>query len=117
MTVVAKPSPLVTFSQVGPNTFKSNIYGFQLETYNANRHSAKECLYLETGALPIKLNYWHHIVTRDKSELINRVYLAQKRRPVKDDWVLTLNDDKEAVKINFTDEERSTMKKEQFKKI
>ena len=43
--------------------------------------------------------------------------MAQKRRPVKDDWVLTLNDDKEAAKINLTDEEISTIKKEQFKNM
>jgi len=51
---------------------------------------AKESIYLETGLLPIRfiikkrrLNYLRHILSRDKEELISKVYYAQKRRPGK----------------------------------
>ena len=84
----------------------------------------KDTLYLETGILPIKyimmsrrLNYWHHIITRKENELIYRVYQAQKRVPIKDDWVLTLNNDKLETKFNLSENEIKNIKKNIFKKI
>ncbi len=57
-------------------------------------------IYLECSVTPLRylvmqrrLNYLHHILTRDKSELISRIYRAQKRKPVNGDWVLTVQND------------------------
>ena len=57
-------------------------------------------LYLETGTIPIRyiikqrrLSYLRNILKRNNNELIKRVYDAQKRRPVKDDWFVTVSDD------------------------
>ena len=51
---------------------------------------AKESLYLETGLLPIRyiikkrrLNYLRHILSRNREELISKIYYAQKRKPLK----------------------------------
>ena len=59
-----------------------------------------EMLHLETGTLPVKfviskrrLMYHHNIVSRDTSELVHRVYSAQKRDPLKQDWYSLLQKD------------------------
>ena len=59
---------------------------------SAHSKTPKELLYLETATIPIRfilkarrLGYLHHILTRNSTELINRVYCAQKRRPVRYD--------------------------------
>ena len=82
----------------------------------------KELLYLETSTIPIRfilkarrLGYFHHILTRDSSELINRVYCAQKRRPVKDDWYLTVQKDLADLHIDLSDDQIKNMTKIQFK--
>ena len=68
--------------------------------FNAHCKTPKEMLYLETGAIPIRfviqnrrLSYLHHILTPNKNELISKVYYAQKRRPVRDDWSETVKND------------------------
>ena len=88
----------------------------------AHSKTPKESLYLETGLVPIRfiikqrrLNYLHHLLTRDSEELINKVYNAQKRKMGKNDWAETVNGDLKEVKLD----ENSIMnlKKYQFKKI
>ena len=55
--------------------------------------SPKESLYLECGVTPIRyivksrrLNYLYHLLTRNKTELIAKVYNALKDKPINDDW-------------------------------
>jgi hypothetical protein len=55
----------------------------------AHKKTPKEFLYLETGALPIrwiiaqrKINYLQHKVHRNKNELVKKVFLAQKEKPI-----------------------------------
>ena len=50
----------------------------------AHSKTPKEALYLETGAKPIRfivksrrLGYLHHLLTRNESELISKVFYAQ----------------------------------------
>ena len=81
-----------------------------------------ESLYLATGAVPIKyiimqrrLNYLHHILTRDSKELISRVYFAQKRKPIADDWFWMSENDKKQCYINLTNGDIKCMKKNRFK--
>ena len=61
---------------------------------SAHSKVPKEALFLEAGTLPIKyiwaarrLLYLQTILNRDNSELIKRVYLAQKANPKKGDFV------------------------------
>ena len=83
-----------------------------------------ESLYLETGVVPIKyvimsrrLSYLKNILSKNDHELIKKVYLAQKRKPVKNDWVKSVEDDLKQLKINLTDNQISAMSKKLFKKI
>ena len=86
--------------------------------------SPKESIYLETGTVPIsfilqkkRLTYWYHLITREKHELISKVYHAQKRRPIKGDWVTTIEKDLEEIELGFDEEAVRCMSKKQFKRI
>ena len=61
--------------------------------------------------------YWWHIVNRDKSELIYRVYVAQKNSPVTGDWCNLVESDKIELGISLTDNELQTISKTGFKNI
>ena len=56
--------------------------------------------------------YYYHIITRNSSELISRRFYAQKRKPIKDDWWLTVKKDLVDLNINLTEEQMKMMKKE-----
>ena len=81
-------------------------------------------IYLECSVTPLRyivmkrrLNYLHHILTRKKSELISRVYYAQKRKPATDDWVITVQNDLKEVAIDLSESEISKMTKKTFKAL
>ena len=83
-----------------------------------------ELLYLETGTVPIRyiikarrLTYLRNILTKNKNELISRVYYAQKRKPVRDDWFLTVKHDLEELDIQLSETELISMSKYKFKKF
>ena len=63
-----------------------------------------------------RLSYLHHILKRKESELIHRVYHAQKRQPVKGDWVNLIEDDLDCLSINLKENEIQKMNKNKFKK-
>lgn len=72
---------------------------------NAHSKTPIELLYLETGIIPIRyilkarrLSYLRNILQRTPDELISRVYFGQKRKPVRDDWFLTVQTDMEELK-------------------
>ena len=83
----------------------------------AHSKTPKEMLHLETATVPIKYIIESHILTRDKSELISKIYFAQKRRPVKDDWAETIKKDIEHIELNLSEENIKIMKKGHFKNI
>ena len=83
-----------------------------------------EMLYLETGVVPIKyiiinrrLSYLKHILNTNEHELIRKVYEAQKRRPVENDWILMVQTDKTEINFKYNDEQISAMSNSQYKKI
>ena len=89
---------------------------------NAHSKTPKEMLHLETGTIPVeyiiksrRLSYLHHILTREKYELISKVFYAQKRKPVKDDWAETVKKDMDEIQLNLSEENIKTMKKNKFK--
>ena len=84
----------------------------------------KETLYLESGCIPIeyiiksrRLMYLHHILRRPNEELIKKFYEAQKLKPSKNDWVKTVDKDKEDLNINLDDEQIKQMSKYKFRKL
>ena len=75
----------------------------------AHPKTVKEMLHAETGTRPLRfeiqnrrINYLHHILTRNKEELISRVFFAQVRRPVKNDWAVTVRKDLTDTGINLS---------------
>ena len=89
---------------------------------NVHSKTAIEMIYLETGTIPIRyiiksrrLSYLPHILTQNKSELISKIYFAQKRRPVKDDWAETVKKDMVDIELDLSEENILIKKKEQFK--
>ena len=84
----------------------------------------KEALFLETGCVPIKfilkqrrLMYLHHILKRPQSELIRKVYEAQKSEPSKGDWYETVTENLIELNVNKSDEQISQMSKYKFRKL
>ena len=89
----------------------------------AHSKTAKEMLYLETGTTPLRfsiqkrrMSYLHHILTRNENELIKRVFNAQERKPIKDDWINTINSDKESLGVKYDNNDIKNMKINKFKK-
>ena len=90
----------------------------------ADAKITKEIMYLETSVLPLsyvvmsrRLNYLKQILNRNDHELINKFYVAQKRKPVKNDWVHAVEDDKRKIGMKLTDSQIKEMSDNQFKKI
>ena len=44
-------------------------------------------------------------------------YIAQKRKPVKNDWVLVVNADKSETNLHLTDDQISKISKFRYKKM
>ena len=58
--------------------------------------------------------YWWHILNTEETEMINRVYRAQKLSPVSGDWVQLLEEDKQMFNIKMTDDEVKAVSKYKF---
>ena len=65
-----------------------------------------EALFLELGIVGIgttikaaRVNYLHYLATRNESEMIYKVFIAQWNRPVKNDWTVTVRQDLRDLKI------------------
>ena len=82
-------------------------------------------LYLESGCYPVRfsiigkrLMYLYYILTRDKTDLVSKVYFAQKRNPVKNDWSEEVKNDLKIMGLNhYSEEEIKGMKKKKWKEI
>ena len=94
---------------------------FLRELLRAHSKTPKEMLFLETGVIPLdfilrsrRLSYLHHILTRNPDELIYRVFKAQERIPIKDDWIYTVRSDMNYLNLNMTNDEISKLNKRKF---
>ena len=82
-------------------------------------------IHLEMGLTPVKflikgkrLMFLHYLLTRDRSELLSKVYYAQKAKPVTGDWSELIKEDLEVTGLNkFSEDEIKGMKKSKWKKI
>ena len=90
--------------------------------FNAHSKTASELFYLETGKIPLRfvvykrrLMYLWQILTRNDGELIHKVYSVQRLQTTRGDWFQIINEVKEKLAIDKSDEEISSMKKETFK--
>ena len=91
----------------------------------AHSKTVKEFLYLELKILKLRhiltirrIMYHFHIITRDDSETIKKVYLKQKEASVKGDWIRLLAQDFEFIQEEQKDDEIVKLgKKEYFRHI
>ena len=81
-------------------------------------------LYLESGNIPIKfilksrrLNFLFYILHENNDALIRNVFDAQRKSPLKGDWVNTVKEDLESLNIDKTFEDIEQMEKESFKTL
>ena len=89
---------------------------------NAHSKTGLEWLYIETGKLPLKyliqirrLMYLWHILSREKSELIRRIYETQNLSNDSGDWIRLVENDKQELELKMSDEEIQNVSKERFK--
>ena len=81
-------------------------------------------MYLETGCVPIRfilqsrrLNFLHYILSDKEDSLLSKVFRAQCEKPVRGDWVNTVNNDLKELNINLDFEQIKANTKEGFKKL
>ena len=123
-------SKILLNSEVWHSLLKSQIE--QLEVIDRNlirqilgAHSKTgiEWLYIETGKFDIysliqirRLMYWWHILSRDKSELIRRVYETQKISNNAGDWIRLIENDIKELDIQMSEDVIKGVSKENFRK-
>ena len=88
----------------------------------AHAKTAREFLYLEVGATPIKwiisqrrVNCLKHIIQKEDDELVKKVYMAQRDNPTSGDFVKLVEKDMED--LNVTYEQVASMDKIKLKKM
>ena len=91
---------------------------------NAHGKTTKEFLYLETGVVPIKwiiaqrrINYLKHILDRDESELIRKVYLAQREQPLRGDFVRLVEKNIKDIGLTYEQATSNEITKEKLKSL
>ena len=123
-------SKMLLNSEVWHSVTKSQIEELEvidriLLRYILNGHSKTglEWLYADTGKLNLssliqirRQMYLWHILSRDESELIHRIYKMQKISSSVGDWVTIIESDKLELNIDLTDEEIQGVPKNVFKK-
>ena len=88
----------------------------------AHKGTPKAFLYLETGTMPLRwiiaqrrINYLKHILTRPESELINKVFKAQKEKPTKGDFVTLVETDLKKLGMTYQEIASETTTKDMLK--
>ena len=84
--------------------------------------TSKELLYLETGAIPIRFilmsrrcNFLWYILSQDEDSLLGRFFQAQCDSPTRGDWVSTVRQDLNELKIEMDFDQIRDCTKELFK--
>ena len=90
----------------------------------AHAKTANEAFYLELAVYPLRFNlairrfmYLWHILSRDKEELISKIYEAQKYEVNKGDWVRIMQEEREKYDILESDDDISKISQERFRNI
>ena len=95
---------------------------FFRQLFNCHSKTAIEFYYSESASIPVRIKisarrlmYWWQLISVDSSELINRVYSAQKLSPISGDWIQLLEEDKRQFDIQLSDTEVASLSKERFR--
>ena len=88
----------------------------------AHCKSPSEMLYLESSTLPIssvisvrRLCYLQNILKRHDSEIVKKIYTAQKNNPTPGDWIHRVGKDLETYQINMSEEAITNMAENEWK--
>ena len=91
---------------------------------NAPLAASVESLFLELGLTPIhiiiksrRIRYLHYLVRLDKDEMLYKVFLAQWKYPVKDDWTDMVKQDLKDLKIGLSFDEMREKTEWSFKNL
>ena len=97
---------------------------FMRRLFRVPKSCPAEVFYLETGSIPIsykikakRVNYLHHLVTRDESELISKIFKVQWENPLKNDWVVHVKDDLSDLGLTADLDWIKSIKKYKFKEM
>ena len=97
-------------------------YSFFRQLFNAHSKTSKEVYLIESGKIPIRylismrrIMFWWNILHVNESDMLYRVYSAQKVSPVQGDWVTLLETDKRMFQIDMADEEMKIISSYQLK--
>ena len=90
----------------------------------AHSKTAKEFLYLETGTIPLRwivaqrrIHYLKHILSREDTELLKKVFLAQQENPTRGDFVKLVTNDLEVLGVTYEEVISGNMTKKKLKEI
>ena len=64
-----------------------------------------------------RIMFHHHILTREKSELIQKVYFKQKETKTKGDWLQLIEEDFEFIGEQMDEEKIKSTPKEEYRKF
>ena len=97
---------------------------FMRNCFNSHSKTPRELYYLEAGCIELKhiiskrrFMYLWHILSREETELIKKVYRVQSIKPGKNDFYSLIQNEKNKYDICLTDSEISKMSKSAFKRI
>ena len=92
--------------------------------FKSHPNTVREACFLDTGKLQIKyviakrrFMFLHHILKIPHTELIHKVYEAQKLKQTKGDWYQMIQSEKLKFNINLSDQEIGNMSKSTFKRM
>ena len=119
----------LTNSEVWPSLNQQNFESLEAadldlmrKIFNAHSRTASEFFFLESGKIPLRfviykrrLMYLWHILSRNESELIHKVYTVQKFQTTRGDWYELAQRTKAILSIDETDAEIKEMKQKTFK--
>ena len=97
---------------------------FMRKMFDLPKSTPRIGLYAECGKIPIRniiqtrrLLYYWHILHLEENELVFKFYLAQKFKPGRNDWILSVYKDMEELGITMNEDEIKKISLIKFKEI
>jgi hypothetical protein len=106
------------------NAWKKSDADLLRKLLNAHSKTATEAMFLELAIYPLKYTlavrrfmYLWHILSRDTSELIRKIYDAQKCNVNKGDWVQIMQEERKKYGLVESDETIAKMSQEKYRNL
>ena len=95
-----------------------------LKIFKTLRSCSRHLLYLEAGIIPARfqvmrqmMNYLQYILVQPPNSLLQKVYQAQQKYPIRGDWASEINKVSETLEIKMSHQEILSMNRNQFKNL